>query len=200
MKKIKGYITKKELINACFKLDNPQDKFILYALYNGVAGHNNMSDLLNLKVEDVDFKKHIIKLKDKTIKMDTEFEKITKEAIQQDYYYINRNSKFGREGFDLNMSSPYVLKVKITNKTDFGLAPLKYDAFMGRMRKIQLEAGIQETASQIETSGAVNELLTIKKNWTVLDIEFYQRNNNLRFNSNRLYKIIKEVIDNNIEK
>ena len=49
-------------------LQNPQDKFIIWALFKGICGTKAV-DLLNLKVEDIDFNENTIKYNGKIIIM-----------------------------------------------------------------------------------------------------------------------------------
>ena len=193
MKKIQGYIKFEELRKQLLLLDNAQDKFIVLAVYNGIAGKSNMSELLNLKVEDVDFKKHIITVGDREVHMDKEFEKITKEAIEQDVYISEVNSKHGLEEYELNRESEYVVRIRPKAINNWGLEPMKYGGFRARINAIREKCGLELSASQLETSGIVNGLLTEKKDWTVLDIEFALRMKNIKANAYRIYSIIKEI-------
>lgn len=75
MEKSKGYVSERELREGLIKLDNALDKFILMAIYNGIVGKSGMSDLINLKKKDVDFKNHFIKVDKWQVPMDKNFEK-----------------------------------------------------------------------------------------------------------------------------
>ena len=98
MKNIKGYISREELMEAVETLTNPQDRFILMAIYNGIAGKNNMSDLLGLKVKDVDFENHTITIGDRVVNMDSDFEKVTLDTIEENTYYLESDSKYTNKG------------------------------------------------------------------------------------------------------
>ena len=153
-----------------------------------------MSELLNLKVEDVNFKKHTIKVGDREVHMDKEFEKITKEAIEQRVYYTeSKGSVNNNEEIEFNMDSPYIVKVRPISTTKNGLEPMKYGGFRTRFVTLRQKTGLDVSASQLETSGVVNGLLAEKKDWTVLDIEFALRMKNIKANAYRIYSIIKEI-------
>ncbi|MGG7143635.1 hypothetical protein ACQPVP_09235 [Clostridium nigeriense] len=193
MKKINGYITYEELKKDLLLLDNAQDKFILLAIYNGIAGKSGLSELINLKVKDVNFKKHIIKVDNREVLMDKEFEKITKEAIEQDVYVSEVVSKHGVEEYELNRDSEYVIRIRPKAVNNWGLSPITYNTLRAKIKKISAKAGFEINASQLETSGIVNRLLSEKKEWTVLDIEFELRMKNIKANAYRIYSIIKEI-------
>lgn len=193
MKKVVGYVTEKELKDVLNKLENAQDKFIVYAIYNGIAGKNNLSELTNLKVEDVDFKKHIIHVDGREVFMNPEFEKITKDTIKQKTYVNEIQSKHSIQEYELNSASAYVIKVRPRANTNNGLDPMKYEGIRSKLKSITSRTGLSATASQLETSGIINILLEQKKDWTVLEIEFENRKKNININSYRIYSIIKEI-------
>lgn len=194
MKKVKGYVSLDELKKDLLLLDNAQDRFIVMAIYNGIAGKNNMTDLLNLKVSDVNFKNKTITTTDKIVKMDFDLEKATRDAIEQKTLYTEgKGNVNNNEEIELNMDSPYVIKVRprATNKN--GLEPMKYNGLRTRFVSIREKCGLDVSASELETSGVINQLLAEKKEWTVLDIEFMLRMKNIKANAYRIYSIIKEI-------
>ena len=195
MKIVKGYITSEELNKVLLLLDNPQDRFIVIAVYRGIAGKNNMSELLNIKTKDVNFNNHTITLEDRVVTMDKQLEKATKEAINQSVLYVETRNGNGscKEELYLNMDSPYLIKTRPSTTNKNGLDPMKYAGFRSRFAAIRQKAGLEVNASQLETSGVVNQLLSEKKDWTVLDVEFALRMKNIKANAYRIYSIIKEV-------
>ena len=195
MKNIKGYINREQLMDAVGVLTNPQDQFILMAIYNGIAGKNNMSDLLSLKVKDVDFEKHIITVGDRIIPMDVEFEKITLETITEKFYYSESTSKHANKDTEFNQESPYVIKVKPRASNQWGIQPLLYTGFRTKYKNIKTKCDLDISPSELETSGIINELLGERKDWTVADIQFALKIRNTPFNAFRLYSIMKEITE-----
>lgn len=195
MKKINGYITYEELKKDLLLLDNAQDKFILLAVYKGITGKNNMSDLLNIKIEDINLNNHTIELADRVVKMDEELEKLVIKTMEQKTLFTEtRNGNgFCQDEIELNMDSPYLIKVRPRAINKNGLEPMKYGGFRTRIKAIREKCGLELSASQLETSGIVNELLAEKKDWTVLDVEFALRMKNIKANAYRIYSIIKEI-------
>lgn len=194
MKNIKGYISRENLMDVIGLLTNPQDQFILMAIYNGIAGKNNMSDLLNLKVKDVDFEKHIITVGDRIIPMDADFEKITLETVTEKIYYSESTSKYANKDVEFNPESPYVIKVKPIASNLWGIQPLKYTGFRTKYANIRKKCDLEVNPSELETSGLINELLAERKDWTVADIQFALKIRNTPFNAFRLYSIMKEIL------
>lgn len=196
MKKVKEYISKEELMKGVLKLDNAQDKFMLVAIFYGIAGKRDLSELTNLKREDVNFQTKTITLKEseRIIEMDDFLEKITKEAINQKVYYVEKTSKHGIEEIALNMACPYIMKPRPRSTNKNGLAPFSYSGMKYKYRNVCAEAGFDLSPNQLETAGVVDSLLKIKKEWTSLDIEFYLRVNNIKLNAYRVYKILKSVL------
>lgn len=124
---MKDIITKKELEEIMNKLENGIDKFILAGFYYGLNGSSNYKEqLLNLKVDCVDFEKEVINLPDgRVIKMDKLLKQITKEAIEQKIYIKMGNQGRTNEDYLLNTSSPYIIKPKPTKLNYNGFMPLK---------------------------------------------------------------------------
>lgn len=193
MGKNKGYVSEQELRERLIKLDNALDKFVLMAIYNGIVGKSKMSELTNLKKKAVDFENHVIKLADREVPMDKEFEEITRQAIEQKVYYPEVNSKFAKEEYELNPASEYVLRVRANVLNKNGTAPVSYDALRSKVRNLSARIGLELSASQLETSGIINKMLKEKSDWTVLDVECWLRMNNIKVNAYRIYTIIKDI-------
>lgn len=193
MGKNKGYVSERELRERLIKLDNALDKFVLMAIYNGIVGKSKMSELTNLKKKAVDFENHVIKLADREVPMDKEFEEITRQAIEQKVYYPEVNSKFAKEEYELNPASEYVLRVRANVLNKNGTASVSYDALRSKVRNLSARIGLELSASQLETSGIINKMLKEKSDWTVLDVECWLRMNNIKVNAYRIYTIIKDI-------
>lgn len=152
-----------------------------------------MSELTNLKKKAVDFENHVIKLADREVPMDKEFEEITRQAIEQKVYYPEVNSKFAKEEYELNPASEYVLRVRANVLNKNGTAPVSYDALRGKVRNLCARIGLELSASQLETLGIINKMLKEKSDWTVLDVEFWLRMNSIKVNAYRIYTMIKDI-------
>lgn len=194
----KGIITKKDLLNVIEMLDNEQDKFILMALFNGIAG-KQAQDLLNLKRTDIDFKNKTINLPDRVIKMDDYFCEITKKAIEQKKYtLISLDFSKGTviETYEL-ANSPYIVKVRPYKRNNMGMDVLSYGGFRTRFGTICKFLDLDVTISSLEKSGIINRMIEENAGDTVRDIEKWLKNNKIkmeRFLAFRLYKNAKDML------
>ena len=169
-------------------LINPQDKFIVYALFNGIKG-TEFEDLINIKVDDIDFDKHVIHLKDKDVIMDKVFEEITKKTIFQGEYYKIGNLDRTSKGYELNMSNKYILKPKPTSKNNKGLGKFSVSGMKTRLRKISSELEGSEyyplTSGRLLKSGVLVDMKKIEDEtgirWTNINLEKYKKENHLSF-------------------
>lgn len=84
------FITEKEYYGIITQdVGNYQDKLVILLLWNKIKGKKNFSDLLNLKVSDVDLINKTIKNKNKIIKLsDIEIDVVKKAMMEQ--FYIRR--------------------------------------------------------------------------------------------------------------
>lgn len=194
----KGIITKKELLDVIDLLDNEQDKFILMALFNGIAG-KQAQDLLNLKSTDIDFKNKTINLPDRIVEMDDQFCEITKKAIEQKKYTVI--------SFDFSCgtvietykfaNSPYIIKVRPYKRNNMGVDTLSYAGLRARFGTICKFLDLDVTISSLEKSGIINRMIEENAGETVRDIENWLKKNKLkmeRFLAFRLYKKTKNML------
>lgn len=97
------FITESEYYDIITKVDektgesvgNYQDKLVIILLWNKIKGKNQFSDLLDLKVSDVNFQNKTIKNKNKIIQLsDIEFD-IVEKAIEEPFYVRRTMDKKG---------------------------------------------------------------------------------------------------------
>lgn len=140
---MKDIITKKELEEIMNKLENGIDKFILAGFYYGLNGNSNYKEqLLNLKVDCVDFEKEVINLPDgRAVKMDKLLKQVTKEAIEQNTYILMGDTEKTNEDYELNIKNPYIIKPKPTKLNNNGLMPLKESGIKFRIMAISKYLG-----------------------------------------------------------
>ncbi|MFR2314887.1 hypothetical protein [Terrisporobacter sp.] len=153
-----GYITKKELDQCINDLENPQDQFIIYALFEGIMG-DKFEELRFLKKNQVDLKKRTIDLGDRTIRMNVEFTEIIASALEQhEYYLINFRDGAKVTTYDLNEYSEFVLKSRKTKNTLDGLAPFGYEGLRARVKRINAFLGMEFTPDTLIKSGYAYKL------------------------------------------
>lgn len=190
-----NYITLDKLKEVTMNLDNAQDKFILFSIYNGIAGGRDMEELLNLKVSDIDLENNVIHLKDRDVEFDEHFKKIIEDTINQKIYFVENKhgNRVTMEEYTLNSESLYVIKTRPNARNLNGLEKMKYAGFRTRYYAIQGKCGIDITPSELETAGVINNYFLNEDEYTVLDIEYILRANGIKANSYNMYKKIKEV-------
>lgn len=101
------FVTREKLYDLTNKLINNYDKAILLLVFEGIMG-KEYSDLINLKIEDLDLENNIINVKDKKIKINNKLKVILENLIDDDiiYYTNDINSRVDT----LNTNSKYLLK------------------------------------------------------------------------------------------
>ena len=153
-----GLVTKEELMSYIDVLDNEQDKFILYALFNDVSG-TQIEDLRNLKVEQVDLENKKIILSDKEIKMDDVMVQLVEGAIKQDSYELIKFSENASVAtYNFNMNCDYIIKNRPTKTNGMGLDAMKYDAFRKRLKTISQYLDNNVTPDLLIKSGYAYEV------------------------------------------
>lgn len=131
-----GLLSKKEIMSYIDILDNEQDKFIVYALFKGIAG-KEVEELRTLKTKQVDFKNKKIILSNREVEMDGVMVELVAGAIKQDVYELIKFSDGASvQSFNFNMSSEYIIKNRPTKTNNMGTDVMKYDAFRKRLKTI----------------------------------------------------------------
>lgn len=110
----KLFMSKDELKDTIENIHNAQDAVIMQLLFEGVSG-NKMSELLNLKQEDIDWDNNILHLEDdKFGKRDVEVTEdclqLIQQAINQTIYYSKNGTATGRKAEIELVENEYVLR------------------------------------------------------------------------------------------
>ena len=174
--------TRQEIIDICDSLANAQDKFIIYALFSGIRG-NKYSDLVNLKVEDVNFDTKEIKLPSgKVVIMDEYLEDILKDITDKEYgsyyYKLNRSGFYDVNSFyKLNMDCEYVVKVKPTTTNGNGLGSFSFQGLQTRLKGLSKVLGINILGVNVYRSGVLAKMNEIKEKWTQNEISEFLKDN-----------------------
>ena len=110
------YKTRDELHNMLLNGVNPQDQAMLVLLFEGVSG-KAYSEIVNLKVSDIDIEAGIIKTARKTVKIEDKRSLfIINEAIKQEFYITD--NKY-HTMVEFCMDSPYFIKkIQYKNTND----------------------------------------------------------------------------------
>ena len=195
------FFTKEEMQDVCDLFINPQDKFIIYALFCGIYG-KGYSDLLNLKVKDIDIENKIITTPSgRIIHMDNYLLDVAKDTIDPTwgatyYKYIpSENKGSTTDTYDLNMSSEYVLKAKPYSKNNNGLDAMKVNGIQRRLIKLSELSDFNLSGTDILRSGMMHNMhleeLETGKEWTCASLEIWLKENGLKAQPFELYRLYK---------
>lgn len=148
-----GLVSKEEVMSYIDILENEQDKFIVYALFNGISG-KEVEELRTLKVEQIDLENKKIILPSRVVEMDDTLAQLAEDAIKQDTYDLMKFSDGASvQSFEFNMASEYVIKNRPTKTNNMGLDAIKYDAFRKRLKTITQYLGNKVTPDILIKSG-----------------------------------------------
>ena len=159
------YVSWVDFKKAVGRLENPIDVAIVYLLRMGVNG-GRFKELINLKSNDIDLKKGIIKFEDRTIEINEEICNILRDAIEQDKYTVmlhNESSMPYASEFEFNMSCEYLIKQKPKKNNNYGLNPYTFSGITNRIFRITNEMDIGATAMNLLQSYAVDRLIEHEK-------------------------------------
>ena len=193
---IDNLITKEELDLLVNELENPQDQFILYALFNGIYG-KRAEELRYLTIDQVDLKKQTITLENRVVKMDKEFTEITASAIEQSSYYLTHFSNGARvEKAEFNMSCNFVIKQRMMEKNSNGLDAISYDGFRARLKKISKVLGFNVTCDSLVKSGYAYKLNLVGQRVTYDLVEKMKKEHKMVTSLVTLYKTYHNIYTN----
>lgn len=190
------YFTKKEIQNICNLLINAQDKFIIYGLFCGICGKER-KQLLEMKTDQIDLDKRIIRLEDKIIHMDDFMYDICNDILDPIYsgvyykYIKDENEGTTNSYYELNFDSEYVIKSKPYIKNNNGLEPMKLAGINQRFHKLKEITGIDLSAKDLYRSGVIYNMSKIKTDWKVLEVEEFLKQNNIKMQPYELLRIFK---------
>lgn len=193
------YYTKEQVIDICNCFINPQDKFVIYALFNGICG-KACSELTKLKSSSIDIEKGIITLENRMIIMDEYMKDICSDMLNVDLGgFYHRYMKEGREnsrmsdGYNLNMSSEYAIKSRPYAKNNEGTNAMSLEGFNTRIKNLADVTECKLSPVDLVRSGIMYKMNEIKKEgWTQGDIERFLKQNNIKMRAyelKRLYEL-----------
>lgn len=203
----KRFYTQSELQDVCESLVNPQDKILLYGLFAGLRG-TAYKELLELKVEDINFEERYIQLKDRKLKIDDYFMCILADAVDPVYgsvyykYYDSNSSAKSNNSYELNMDSEYVIKAKPYSKNNNGLNPMTNSGFQTRIEKLSnvlnrslvpidlVRSGIMARMNEIENFWEEHNM--VDKFWGTETLIPYLKDNKLKAEPFELLRIYKQ--------
>ena len=187
---VKGIIRKDDMIRGLENVINAQDKFMIYALFNGIFGKKAI-ELNDLKKEDINLVSGIITLPDRIVIMDEEFKEITRKALNQEVYYLVKGDKVSE--FELSTDAPYVFSPKPMKKNNYGLDKLSYSGIRSRFYNTVESMGIEVTMDGLVKSGYVYRLMVDGVEKSLPEVEKWVEKNNISVCKYTLFKLYKDL-------
>lgn len=194
------HFTKEEIIKICDYVCsiNPQNAFIIYALWNGIRGEE-YKDILGLKKDDIKDNFNTIYINNQKFECDEHMKKFIKLAIEQSEYYKDITSPNCRstEIIEFNMNSEYIIKPTPTKRNNYGLDKMSKSSLQRRLIDLSMlctshfNTKIRLTGSILETSGIMHEMnkIEIEENilWKHKSIKEFLHSKNIKKNEGLIY-------------
>ncbi|HSQ90230.1 MAG TPA: hypothetical protein VLM92_15665, partial [Romboutsia sp.] len=176
-------------------LTNPQDKFIIYGLFNGISGKENQH-LSNLKAKDIDLENGKIYIPDRVVAMDEYMKDICVDMLDPVFgatyyrYIDDKKNNLCPDNYELNFKSEYAIKSRPTNMNSDGLEPMKKEGIKTRLHKLSKVTGMSLSSKDLVRSGVMHKMNKIKKTgWTVVEIKEFLNQNNFKMQPFALQKL-----------
>lgn len=187
------YLSKEEVLQMIHRLDNAQDKFIIYGIFNGLISSSN-SDILQIKVSDVDFENKKIRVANSYVEFDEELEKIIKESITQQHYYKLGEQGRSNESYLLNIDSPYIIKSRPLPSNKNGSESMSVDTLKQRLIRLSSFLGVNGMNTRLlKQSGAFNLLKEENKEWTLDAASQFLNEKGLKLRRNNILEMVQEL-------
>lgn len=203
----KNLFTKEEIINLCNTFSNSMDRFIVYALWNGISG-KELIDLRKIKLSDIARDDSYIMINDKKFICDEVMQKYVRGTRLAYAYQTYKNGKYSYMEF--NMENPYLLKSRCIKSNNNGMNIISLCSVQQRLMKLskyydeEYGDNIMLSARNLVKSGILHTLheKEISENieWTLSKIERYFKDNNIKMNAIEFYRTYREIFDKDLMK
>ncbi|MDB8790674.1 HNH endonuclease [Romboutsia sp. 1001216sp1] len=180
-----GYFIRQEIQDICNKLENPQDKFIIYAIFNGICGVE-VINLRNLKRDDIDMKKKRIYSKGLTINMDNFMYDICKDLLSTDEYYAPGKT------YLLNKENPYAIRPIPAGKNINGVGAYSTNGIKNKIAKIGKLLNEKISTVNLVRSNILTDLAEKGKIFTLAEMTEYLKSNNYNLDPYQTLKIYEK--------
>lgn len=192
---IDRYITKEELFDNISYLTNAQDQIIFALLFDGVMG-KNYSNLVNLKINDIDEETLVAKLFDGdevTLSKDTY--NLVQLAISEDTYDTYSESEIV---YPL-AKNEYVVRVPKRPKGN-ELEPVRANSIRTKVDLFKKDLDMQGlTGRSIYLSGVayrfLDEFKDIDEDFTISELSVWLKDNKIKTNSTEMMGIINMILN-----
>lgn len=192
---VNKYFTRNQIKNICSAFLNAQDKFIVYALFNGIMGKDYV-ELRFLKVTDIAKDYSYINLPNRRFICDDYMKEILEDVIEEDYYTKSEIRGSSKETeYKFNMNCEYVIKTRPTKLTDNGMKAISKNGIQNRLKTLSIafeDLDIHLTGKTLQKSGIIYDMYEQEAyecmNWTIPEIKRYLELKCLKGDANNIYK------------
>lgn len=192
-KRTSAHCTRTQLEEALMLIKNANDKVVYALLFEGVEG-DEYSDLLNLKVKDIDFSTNtLVTPSGKTVSYSNYTKDILKACIRQREALMFD----GHRTYQIDTRSPYIVKCKLTG-TSNGQA-MKYAGLTRKLTTVRNNMALDFiTGNAIYGSGLIERIFIyehniLKRRITTSEIMEYIDNNNEDKDKNSIVRLIQSI-------
>lgn len=192
---VNKYFTRNQIKNICSAFLNAQDKFIVYALFNGIMGKDYV-ELRFLKVTDIAKDYSYINLPNRRFLCDDYMKEILEDVVEEDYYTKSEIRGSNKETeYKFNMDCEYVIKTRPTKMTDNGMKAISKNGIQNRLKTLSIafeDLDIHLTGKTLQKSGIIYDMYEQEAyecmNWTIPEIKRYLELKCLKGDANNIYK------------
>ncbi|HGM3507327.1 TPA: hypothetical protein ACKOR7_001903 [Clostridioides difficile] len=189
------YFTRNQIKNICSAFLNAQDKFIVYALFEGIMGKDYI-ELRYLKVSDIAKDYSYIDLPDRRFICDDYMKEILEDVIVEDYYTKSEIKGTSKETeYKFNMDCEYIIKTRPTKLTDNGMKAISKNGIQNRLKTLSVafsDLDIHLTGKTLQKSGIIYDMYEQEAyecvSWSIPEIKRYLELKCLKGDANNIYK------------
>lgn len=152
-------VTREQLNELLFKLDNYTDRFVFMSIFEGITG-KALVEISNMKISDINTSNNTVRLcTGRIINISEQFIDIAKEANEQSLYYDSSGRKYNLESRDA------IYKQMIKSKKDKMSIPSEEQLGrqLARVVKASRNHGYYLSVKSLHDSGAINMINDICK-------------------------------------
>lgn len=181
-----GYFTRHEVQNICKRLKNPQDKFIIYAIFNGIYGVEGVN-LRNLKRDDIDMDKKRIYSRELIVDMDHFMYDICQDLLRTDKYYSS-----DEKTYFFNKDNTYLIRPIPAGRNLKGEGAYTASGIKTQLNKLSKLLDMKISTVKLIRSNVLENLSEEGKIFTLVKMTEYLKENNYDLDPYQTLKIYEK--------
>lgn len=190
-----NFFTKEEIIDICQTFSNAQDRFIVYALWNGING-KEFFNLRNIKLTDIARDDSSININGEIFKCDEYMQKCVRYTRLAYMYQTLGEGVYSYYVF--NMDSPFLLKTRCTKKNNDGKNIMTKPIIQQKLVKLtkyyneRYGGNINLSGRNLIKSGVLYKLHEVEQKenitWSISKMDKWLKENGIKMNMNEIYR------------